>query len=96
MSDTPTTAPFTDAGLPDQRHCTRCDGHQHLVGEFEGMGKYRCDTCEMVVGFDRTVDSPEFLIDRGSPSRYSKDVFGDRLQSGERRISPQVPDRADA
>lgn len=90
------TSTLSGTNLPESRPCTRCDGSQHLVGEFEGMGKYRCDTCEMVVGFDRSADTPEFLIDRGSPSRYSKDVFGDRLQSGERRISSQVPDRADA
>lgn len=84
-----TTAPIMPAtSLPAQRPCTRCDGDQHLVAEHEGMGKYRCDTCELVVGFDLDADPAEFLISRGMPSRYSKDVFGDRLLSAERRLAP--------
>lgn len=69
-----------------QRACTRCDGHQHLVGEFEGLGKYRCDSCEMVVGFDVHSEPAEFLLHRGLPSRYTKDVFGDILTGPEERI----------
>jgi hypothetical protein len=85
-----TSAPTID-GLtaPEQRPCTRCDGEQHLISEMRGMGKYRCDTCEMVVGFDRHADAPEFLLDRGLPRRYSKDVFGDRLQRSERRLEAE-------
>jgi hypothetical protein len=43
------------------------------------MGKYRCEVCEMVVGFDLDADPAEFLLDRGLPSRYTKDVFGSQL-----------------
>lgn len=88
MSDslTPTVPGTSD--LPEQRSCTRCDGSQHLVAEVRGMGKYRCDTCEMVVGFDLTAEEPEFLIDRGLPKRYTKDTFGDRVLANERRIEP--------
>lgn len=53
------------------------------------MGKYRCDTCEMAVGFDLGDDDPEFLIDRGLPRRYTRDVFGERITSAERRLSPK-------
>lgn len=74
------------APLPPQRTCTRCEGHQHLIGAHGGMGKYRCDTCELVVGFDLDAERPEFLIDRGVPGRYTKDVFGERLGSEERRL----------
>ncbi|MFT5223604.1 MAG: hypothetical protein ACI867_001926 [Glaciecola sp.] len=52
------------------------------------MGKYRCDICEMVVGFDLEAPEPEFLLDRGHARLYTKDVFGDRLASSERRVSP--------
>lgn len=72
---------------PDQRPCTRCDGRQHLVAGGAGMGKYRCDTCELVVGFDTSAERPEFLLDRGLPGRYTKNVFGTELQSSERRLS---------
>lgn len=81
-----TTAPTLDAALPEERPCTRCDGTQHLVGEHEGLGKYRCDTCEMVVGFDLESDPPEFLIHRGTPGRYTKDWFGAELAAQERRL----------
>jgi hypothetical protein len=72
------------------RDCTRCDGTQHLVAETLGMGKYRCDTCEMVVGFDLAADDPEFLVSRGLPSRYTKDVFGERVTAPERRLEPDA------
>ncbi len=87
MNDT-TASTIAGTSLPEQRPCTRCDGDQHLVSEFEGMGKYRCDTCEMVVGFDLEASEPEFLISRGLPKRYTKDVFGERLQASERRVTP--------
>lgn len=74
--------------LDAQRPCTRCDGRQHLVAQGRAMGKYRCDTCEMVVGFDLRDDDPEFLIERGSPSRYTRDVFGERITPPERRLRP--------
>lgn len=92
MTDTQTPAPPSQAdrdGLPDDRPCTRCDGRQHLVGEAAGMGKYRCDVCEMVVGFDLDADPPEFLLHRGLPGRYTKDVFGERLLASERRLDPR-------
>lgn len=91
-----TSIPTTGTGLPEQRPCTRCDGSQHLVSEFHGMGKYRCDTCEMVVGFDRHADRVEFLLDRGLPRSYTKDTFGERLQASERRITPAEDLRQDA
>lgn len=62
-----------------QRECTRCDGVQHLVNAAFGMGKYVCDTCSMIVGFDKQASPPEFLIHRGLPKDYTKDVFGTRL-----------------
>jgi hypothetical protein len=74
------------AEVPTRRACTRCDGEQHLVGGQGGMGKYRCEVCEMVVGFDLDAEPAEFLLARGLPSRYSKDVFGTQLTTGERRL----------
>lgn len=73
-------------GVPQQRPCTRCDGQQHLLGAGQRMGKYRCDTCQMVVGFDLDTSPAEFLLNRGLPSRYTKNVFGDRLVESERRL----------
>jgi hypothetical protein len=72
--------------VPSGRSCTRCDGEQHLVAGAIGLGKYRCDMCELVVGFDLEADPPEFLIDRGQPSRYSKELFGSRLLPSEHRL----------
>lgn len=74
------------ADVPAQRSCTRCDGEQHLVGGMIGLGKYRCERCSMTVGFDLEADPAEFLIDRGQPSRYTKDVFGSRLLLAEQRL----------
>jgi hypothetical protein len=74
------------AEVPTQRACTRCDGEQHLVGGAGDMGKYRCEVCEMVVGFDLDADPAEFLLDRGLPSRYTKDVFGSQLVGSEWRL----------
>lgn len=71
---------------PDVRECTRCEGQQHLLGSFEGMGKYRCDSCELVVGFDLEADTVEFLIDRGQPGRYTRDRYGPVLMGPERRL----------
>ena len=82
----PTSGTTAIAEVPTRRACTRCDGEQHLVGGSVGFGKYRCDTCEMVVGFDLESMPAEFLLDRGSPSRYSKDLFGSRLLPAERRL----------
>lgn len=88
MEDTRQTTASTAEQPPvePQRSCTRCDGRQHLVAAGSSMGKYRCDTCEMVVGFDLRDDEPEFLIDRGLPSRYTRDVFGERITPPERRL----------
>jgi len=74
------------ADVPARRACTRCEGEQHLVGGTGGMGKYRCERCELTVGFDLEGDPAEFLLDRGSPSRYTKDVFGSQLTGGEHRL----------
>lgn len=75
------------ADVPARRGCTRCDGDQVLVGGSAGLGKFRCEHCEMAVGFDLESSPPEFLIDRGLPSRYTKDLFGSRLLSSEIRLS---------
>ncbi len=94
MADAPTpgSEALLDAPLPDDRSCTRCPGRQALTGGQFGMGKYACDECELIVGFDLEAEEPEFLLDRGRPSHYTKDVFGDRLATTERRI----PQRARA
>ena len=84
MDDSTLTAP--GAALDDVRRCTRCDGEQVLVASERGMGTYRCDTCTMVVGFDLEASPPEFLVDRGLPARYTREVFGERLTSDERRL----------
>lgn len=76
----------TLAGLPERRDCTRCDGTQHLQGQYGGMGKYRCDRCELVVGFDLEADPAEFLLSRGQPGSYSKDIYGSQLLGSERRL----------
>lgn len=84
MDDTTLTTP--DASLAEVRGCTRCDGEQYLVASDRGMGTYRCDTCHMVVGFDLETSPPEFLVDRGTPARYTRSVFGERLTTDERRM----------
>jgi hypothetical protein len=83
----PPTGTTAVAEVPTRRACTRCDGEQHLVGGSSGLGKYRCDTCELVIGFDLEAVPAEFLIERGLPSRYTKDVFGSRLMPSEMRLS---------
>lgn len=77
--------------VPEQRDCTRCDGKQHLVAEGLGLGKYRCDVCEFVVGFDLDSSQPEFILHRGLASRYTKQSFGPDLLSRERRLAPDHP-----
>jgi hypothetical protein len=84
--DTTRTAPATGQAIPDVRSCTRCDGQQHLVASHEGMGKFRCDRCQMVVGFDLHGEPVEFLIDRGLPGAYTREVFGPELTGAERRL----------
>jgi len=74
-------------GVPAVRACTRCDAEQHLVDSASGFGKYRCIGCGMVVGFDLEGNPVEFLIDRGAPGLYTRDLFGSRLQSPEQRLS---------
>lgn len=83
----PTSSTTVLDSVPEQRPCTRCDGEQHLLAAQRGMGKFGCDGCEMVVGFDLDGQPPEFLISRGLPGRYTKDVFGERLTAGERRLT---------
>jgi hypothetical protein len=75
------------ADVPTERACTRCDGAQVLVGSAQGLGKFRCDSCAMVVGFDLEARPAEFLLDRGLPGRYTKRTFGTRLLSHEQRLS---------
>lgn len=86
MDTTSATPTVEQPTLPEQRDCTRCDGAQHLVAEFEGMGKYRCDTCHLIVGFDLDSDAREFLLDRGQPGAYTREVFGPQLSVAERRL----------
>jgi ribosomal protein S27AE len=74
------------ADVPERRSCTRCDGEQRLVSGHEGFGKYHCDRCGLTVGFDLEADPAEFLIDRGQPGRYSKDLYSSRLVRSERRL----------
>ncbi|HEX2026465.1 MAG TPA: hypothetical protein VHF25_00535 [Nitriliruptorales bacterium] len=77
--------------VPDQRACTRCEGTQHLVASHAGLGKYRCDGCELVVGFDLETSPAEFLLHRGLPSRYSRQWFGAILAPQEQRLEPDAP-----
>ena len=86
MATTSATPTVEEPTLPEQRDCTRCDGVQHLVAEVEGMGKYRCDTCHLVVGFDLDAEPSEFLLDRGRPGNYTREVFGPQLSGTERRL----------
>lgn len=86
MNDTTPTGNTALADVTSRRPCTRCDGEQHLVDGASGFGKYRCDVCEMVVGFDLESEPAEFLIDRGQPGRYSKELFGSQLTPAERRL----------
>lgn len=74
------------AEVPEHRSCTRCEGQQRLISGFEGFGKYHCDRCGLTVGFDLEADPAEFLIDRGQPGRYSKELFSSRLTRAERRL----------
>lgn len=74
-----TVEPPSD-GFAASRTCTRCNGRQELSASAFGFARYHCDTCGMVVGVDREADPNEFLIDRGLPRAYTKDVFGERLQ----------------
>lgn len=73
--------------VPPRRSCTRCDGEQVLLGSAQGLGSYRCEVCELVVGFDVEASPSEFLLDRGLPGRYTKRTFGSRLMSHEQRLS---------
>jgi hypothetical protein len=87
MTDTTTSSGATAiAEVPIRRACTRCNGEQVLSGGSHGLGKFLCDTCTMAVGFDLEAEPAEFLLDRGSPSRYTKDLFGSRLLPSERRL----------
>jgi hypothetical protein len=85
MMDDTMTSPTAD--LAPTRACTRCDGEQTLVGSAHGMGSYSCSTCGMTVGFDLEGQPVEFLLDRGTPARYTRNVFGDRLVTEELRLS---------
>ena len=86
MSNDPGSGTTAVAEVPERRVCTRCEGEQELVVGYEGFGKYRCDRCGLIVGFDLEADPAEFLIDRGQPGRYSKELFGSKLTSPERRL----------
>lgn len=86
METTTPPAPTSDVTFPELRDCTRCDGEQHLLAAHAGMGKYRCQRCAMIVGFDVDADPAEFLLDRGQARLYTRDVFGPVLMGVERRI----------
>ena len=86
QSHTPSAHGTALAEVPESRSCTRCDGEPRLAAGSEGFGKYVCDHCGMVVGFDLESHPPEFLIDRGAAGRYSKELFGSRLTGGEYRL----------
>ncbi len=81
------TRPDDDRALPATRPCSRCDGKQELVASDGDFGKYLCDDCGMAVGVDLGAVPPEFMIFRGMPRRYTKDVFGDRLLTDELRLN---------
>lgn len=76
-----------EIAIPEHRPCTRCDGTQHLVAAFAGLGKFRCDACELIVGFDVEADPVEFLLHRGLPGHYTKQWFGARLAPEEQRLA---------
>ena len=87
MSDlSRSTAAVVEATLPERRPCTRCDGEQVLVAHHEGMGKYQCELCELQVGFDLSAEPAEFLLSRGYPGQYTKNVFGTTLAGSERQL----------
>lgn len=86
MSDMNPSGSTAVAEVSPRRSCTRCDGEQTLVGEASGFGKYQCEQCELVIGFDLESEPAEFLLDRGHPGRYSKDQFGSQLTPSERRL----------
>lgn len=76
------------AEVPD-RECTRCKGKQHLLGfdVTRGFGVYVCDTCALRIGYDKRAEFPEFIIDKGKTYCYTKEKFGERLNSDERRVA---------
>jgi len=76
----------TEHTMTEVRACTRCDGEQHLLDQCQGMGKFVCDTCKMRVGFDAAAEPVEFLMFRGEPRLYTKDVFGKQLSKDELRL----------
>lgn len=82
----PDNAAGFDVAFPGQRPCTRCDGTQELVATAGGFGKYRCGSCQLVIGFDIQAEPVEFLLDRGQPSRYTKKMFGSHLFPHEQRL----------
>lgn len=82
-----TTKERQDTELITERDCSRCDGSQLLLVHHDGFGKYRCDTCGVVVGFDLGVsEHREFLLDRGNPAKYTKDAWGPLLGVAEIRL----------
>jgi hypothetical protein len=83
---TDTATAVVEAEVPERRTCTRCDGQQLLVARDRGMGKFRCEDCDLVVGFDLDADPAEFLLARGFPGNYTKRVFGTTLAVHERRL----------
>lgn len=84
--DTEQVALDTPEPCLDKRDCSRCDGYQYLLAADNGFGKYRCDTCQMVVGFDLEATPAEFIIDRGIPGHYTKNLFGPLLSVEEQRL----------
>lgn len=77
---------ITNTDYPEKRECSRCDGTQFLIAYHNEFGKYRCDHCCMVVGFDVSAEKAEFIISKGMASHYTKETYGNFLNSKERRL----------
>lgn len=72
--------------VEEVRPCTRCDGSQHVLVQSDGFGIYACDTCALRLGFDlQSEGHREFLLHRGDPARYTKDIWG-LFKESEKRL----------
>lgn len=89
MATTKKKTSNTEVPFAIQRDCTRCEGVQAVLDWGFDMGLYVCDTCYMRVGFDLKAPNgqKEFMLFRGEPRFYTKNVFGNRLLPLEVRIA---------